>query len=144
MAVKWLIEQSASHQLLWCLDSFVLPNPPLRQAPKRYAQKSKKLKLLKPKNKLKTEKELIQMKFSKKCLNGKKIKWSPLAVKKYIGEFSSKAILKFGMGISLTNHIQMRSFCLLYSQDLTMSDDFNLCYIQIIFNLSTSSAPHKF
>jgi hypothetical protein len=25
------------HQLLWCIDSFVLRNPPLRQAPKRYA-----------------------------------------------------------------------------------------------------------
>src|SRR5690554_1423196 len=34
--VKWLIEYSASHQLLWCIDSFVLLNPPLRQAPKRY------------------------------------------------------------------------------------------------------------
>ena len=36
--VKWLIEHSASHQLLWCIDSFVLRNPPLRQAPKRYKQ----------------------------------------------------------------------------------------------------------
>jgi hypothetical protein len=36
--VKWLIEHSASHQLLWCIDSFVLRNPPLRQAPKRYLQ----------------------------------------------------------------------------------------------------------
>jgi hypothetical protein len=34
--VKWLIEHSASHQLLWCIDSFVLRNPPLRQAQKRY------------------------------------------------------------------------------------------------------------
>ncbi len=34
--VKWLIEHSTSHQLLWCIDSFVLQNPPLRQAPKRY------------------------------------------------------------------------------------------------------------
>ena len=33
--VKWLFEHSASHQLLWCIDSFVLRNPPLRQAPKR-------------------------------------------------------------------------------------------------------------
>jgi hypothetical protein len=32
--VKWLIEHSTSHQLLWCIDSFVLRNPPLRQAPK--------------------------------------------------------------------------------------------------------------
>jgi len=34
--VKWLIEHSTPHQLLWCFDSFVLRNPPLRQAPKRY------------------------------------------------------------------------------------------------------------
>jgi hypothetical protein len=33
--VKLLIEKSTSHQLLWCIDSFVLRNPPLRQAPKR-------------------------------------------------------------------------------------------------------------
>lgn len=32
--VKWLIEYSTSHKLLWCIDSFVLRNPPLRQAPK--------------------------------------------------------------------------------------------------------------
>lgn len=36
--VTWLIEHSTSHQLLWCIDSFVLRNPPLRQAPKRCAQ----------------------------------------------------------------------------------------------------------
>jgi len=36
--VSWLIEHSTSHQLLWCIDSFVLRNPPLRQAPKRYPQ----------------------------------------------------------------------------------------------------------
>ena len=36
--VKWLIELSTSNQLLWCIDSFVLRNPPLRQAPKRYEQ----------------------------------------------------------------------------------------------------------
>ena len=35
--VTWLIEHSTSHQLLWCIDSLVLRNPPLRQAPKRYA-----------------------------------------------------------------------------------------------------------
>jgi hypothetical protein len=29
--VPWLIEHSTSHQLLWCIDSFVLRNPPLRQ-----------------------------------------------------------------------------------------------------------------
>lgn len=34
--VTWLIEHSTSHQLLWCIDSLVLRNPPLRQAPKRY------------------------------------------------------------------------------------------------------------
>ena len=33
--VTWLIEHCTSHQLLWCIDSFVLRNPPLRQAPKR-------------------------------------------------------------------------------------------------------------
>jgi len=36
--VTWLIEHSTSHQLLWCIDSFVLRNPPLRQAAKRYGQ----------------------------------------------------------------------------------------------------------
>ena len=40
--VTWLIEHSTSHQLLWCIDSFVLRNPPLRQAPKRYAQAEKR------------------------------------------------------------------------------------------------------
>jgi hypothetical protein len=34
--VTWLIEHSTSHQLLWFFDSFVLRNPPLRQAPKRW------------------------------------------------------------------------------------------------------------
>jgi len=33
--VKWLIEHSTTHQILWSIDSFVLRNPPLRQAPKR-------------------------------------------------------------------------------------------------------------
>ena len=41
--VKWLIEHSTSHQLLWCIDSFVLRNPPLRQAPKRYKKLKKYL-----------------------------------------------------------------------------------------------------
>jgi len=36
--VKWLIKNSTSHQLLWCIDSFLLRNPPLRQAPNRYGQ----------------------------------------------------------------------------------------------------------
>jgi predicted ATPase len=36
--VQWLIEHSTSHQLLWYVDSFVLRNPLLRQAPKRYLQ----------------------------------------------------------------------------------------------------------
>jgi hypothetical protein len=35
--ITWLIEHSTSHQHLWCIDSLVLRNPPLRQAPKRYA-----------------------------------------------------------------------------------------------------------
>ena len=39
--VKWLIELSTSNQLLWCIDSFVLRNPPLRQAPNRYGQVKK-------------------------------------------------------------------------------------------------------
>jgi hypothetical protein len=34
----WLIEHSTSYQHLWCIDNFVLRNPPLRQAPKRYQQ----------------------------------------------------------------------------------------------------------
>jgi len=34
--VQWLIEHSTSHQLIWSIDIFVLRNPPLRQAPKRY------------------------------------------------------------------------------------------------------------
>jgi len=34
--VKWLFEHCTSHQLLWCIESFVLRNPPLRQAPKRW------------------------------------------------------------------------------------------------------------
>ena len=33
--VTWLIEHSTSHQLLRWDDSFVLRNPPLRQAPNR-------------------------------------------------------------------------------------------------------------
>ncbi len=36
--VTWLIEHSTSHQLLWCIDIFLLRNPPLRQAPNRYKQ----------------------------------------------------------------------------------------------------------
>jgi hypothetical protein len=36
--VTWLIENSTSHQLLWCFDSLVLRNPPLRQAPNRWQQ----------------------------------------------------------------------------------------------------------
>jgi len=33
--VTWLIEHSTWYQLLCSVDSFVLRNPPLRQAPKR-------------------------------------------------------------------------------------------------------------
>jgi hypothetical protein len=36
--VKWLIEHSTSHLLLWCIDGEVLQNPPLRQPPIRYGQ----------------------------------------------------------------------------------------------------------
>jgi hypothetical protein len=34
----WLIEHSSWHQLLWCVDNFVLRNPPARQAPNRSMQ----------------------------------------------------------------------------------------------------------
>lgn len=34
--VKWLIEHSTSHQLFWRIDSFLLRNPLLRKAEKRY------------------------------------------------------------------------------------------------------------
>ena len=44
--VTWLIEHSTSHQLLWGIDSFVLRNPPLRQAPNRCAKVSAPLQLL--------------------------------------------------------------------------------------------------
>ena len=40
--VTWLIKHSISHLLLWCIDSFVLRNPPLRQAPARYVQAEEK------------------------------------------------------------------------------------------------------
>ncbi len=30
--VKWLIEHSTSHQLLWCIERLVFRNPLLRQA----------------------------------------------------------------------------------------------------------------
>jgi len=33
--VKWLIEHSTSHQILWCIESLVLRNARHRQAPKR-------------------------------------------------------------------------------------------------------------
>lgn len=33
--VKWLIEHSTLHQLLWLIDIFVLRNQTLRQAPNR-------------------------------------------------------------------------------------------------------------
>ncbi len=36
--VTWLIEHSTSHQLLWCIDSFVLRNPPERKARNRWWQ----------------------------------------------------------------------------------------------------------
>jgi hypothetical protein len=36
--VQWLIEHSTSHQILWYVDSFVLRNPLLRKAAKRYNQ----------------------------------------------------------------------------------------------------------
>ncbi|NLN24240.1 MAG: hypothetical protein GX163_00975 [Bacteroidetes bacterium] len=36
--MTWLNEYSNTHQLLWCNDSFVLRNPPLRQSAARCAQ----------------------------------------------------------------------------------------------------------
>jgi len=36
--VQWLIEHSASYQILCCVDSLVLRNPLLRQAPNRLQQ----------------------------------------------------------------------------------------------------------
>ncbi len=36
--VQWLIEHSASHQILWYVDSLVLRNPLLRKAANRYSQ----------------------------------------------------------------------------------------------------------
>ena len=36
--VQWLIEHSASHQILWYVDSLVLRNPLLRKAANRYVQ----------------------------------------------------------------------------------------------------------
>jgi hypothetical protein len=33
--VQWLIEHSTSHQILWCIDSFVLRNRQLLVAAKR-------------------------------------------------------------------------------------------------------------
>jgi hypothetical protein len=42
--VTWLIEHSTFLQLLWCIDSFVLRNPPLRQAPNRWWQFNETLK----------------------------------------------------------------------------------------------------
>ncbi len=36
--VQWLIEHSTSYQILCWVDSLVLRNPLLRQAPKRYPQ----------------------------------------------------------------------------------------------------------
>ncbi len=35
--IQWLIEHPASHQILWYVDSFLLRNPLLRKAAKRYA-----------------------------------------------------------------------------------------------------------
>jgi hypothetical protein len=36
--VTWLIEHSTSHQLFWCIDSFVLRNRQLLKPPNRYLQ----------------------------------------------------------------------------------------------------------
>ena len=37
--VQWLIQHSATHQILWYVDSLVLRNPLLRKAAKRQAVK---------------------------------------------------------------------------------------------------------
>jgi len=39
--VKWLIEHSTSHQLLWCIDSLVLRNRQLVIAEYRYITQKK-------------------------------------------------------------------------------------------------------
>lgn len=39
--MKWLIEHSTTHQLLWYIDSFVLRNRQLLIAAKRYLQAKK-------------------------------------------------------------------------------------------------------
>ncbi len=36
--VQWLIQHSATHQILWYVDSLVLRNPLLRKAAKRCTQ----------------------------------------------------------------------------------------------------------
>ena len=36
--VQWLIEHSTSYQLMCWVESLVLPNPLLRQVPKRYVK----------------------------------------------------------------------------------------------------------
>ena len=41
--VQWLIEHSTSHQLLWYVDSFVLRNPLLRKAAKRWRKASSEI-----------------------------------------------------------------------------------------------------
>ena len=41
--VQWLIKHSASYQLLCWVDSLVLRNPLLRQAPKRYRKCLRKI-----------------------------------------------------------------------------------------------------
>jgi len=43
--VMWLIEVQCFYQHLCLVDSEVLRNPPLRQAPKRYAQFDSKIRI---------------------------------------------------------------------------------------------------
>jgi len=61
--VLWLIEHSTSHQLLWCIDSFVLRNPPLRQVPDRQAVKKPNFNIYLQKNNAK-----ISLEFASACL----------------------------------------------------------------------------
>ncbi len=53
--VQWLIEHSTSYQILWYIDSLVLRNPLLRQAPNRRRQPYGDSANLKP-----TEKKLYE------------------------------------------------------------------------------------
>ncbi len=94
--VTWLIEHSTSHLLLWCIDSFVLRNPPLRQAPKRYQQgEGKRLQTtnLTKEMKLTTKYEIIEM----TDLKAKRFSFLPTLEKRNeIHIFALNKIIKHG------------------------------------------------